>query len=210
MRYNPYIDAKRKMEVIKIKHDLGKGTKEIAEDMAITMQSVSYYKAKMGLTRPKLPAKNRIPVCIVCRRNTLSDVLPHVCNDPACVAIFLKTMECANSITARYDDDSRPTPVDSDTKIAIDIQRRLLFSAPEGAKVCMLHGVTRLLSSLADHILFHKYHQYTNGPRGRPPKTLWKDMNEYRLYKMHQKDKKYAQRDMYSERPNPRRPRFAR
>lgn len=207
MKFTPYEDSKRKMEVIRIKHDLGESTKQIAEELGTSPQVVSYYKAKMGLTRSRLPSKGRIPICIICRKNTLSDVLPHVCNDPACVSIFLKTLECANSVMAKYDHYSRPVQVDSETKIALDIQRRMSFRAPDGAKVCMLHGVTRLLSSLSDHILFHKYHQYIN--KGRPPKTLWKDEDEYRCYKMLQKDRKRSRTDLFSERPNPERMPYA-
>jgi predicted transcriptional regulator len=206
MKYVPYEDAARKKEVISRKHYLGLGTKQIAEEMGISQQEVSYYKAKLGIVRHRDATRNKIPMCVVCHKNPVSDSTPHVCNNKVCLMMFLEVMECEQGITARVGKEQTLTKVDSLTKVAVDIQKHFMYVLPDEAKVCVLF-YTKLFPSLAIHIRYHAYHHAPDTYKlKRSPFMLWKDEGEYKLYQMAMKEKEFIRRNKWSEDLQNRRP----
>lgn len=206
MAYIPYIDARKKMETISHRAYLGESNKEIAKAMGISTTQVSYYLKRLGVSRPKLPRRDRVPLCVVCRTRPVSDSIPHVCSDRACISTFLDTVECSNRLMTYV--DGRMIPVDSDTKVACDIAGKTLFPLPKGVKVCVANDVTRVFSSLADHIRYHAY--ILLGKPRRPPVPLWVNESELRIYRQATRDLEQRRRNTYSEHPQPERLREAR
>jgi hypothetical protein len=203
MKFNPYEDAKKKLEVVQVKYDLGKSNSQIAEEMGISRASVSYYLKKLGVSRTRVVQKDgkACKVCIVCFMKPPADALQLVCTSPICLNTFMQTMLCEHSITARFSTDNWPVPVDSATKIALDIQKYLSFRAPEDARVCVLHSVTKLLASLADHIRFHAYHLVWkhSSKKRRPPAVLWRDDEEQKRQKLRKEEEDFLRRNENSE-----------
>jgi len=211
MAYFPYVDSRRKAEVIAVKFDLGKTNKEIAREMKLAPTQVSYYLKKQGRSRPRMPAKERAKVCIVCRkRPVMGAICSYVCDHADCIAVFLSTMECYRKITTKVGLEGKKILTDQETKIALEIQKKASFPIPPEAQVCMWNDVTKLFASVADHIRFHACKQYYYPKPRRPPTILWVNEEELRLYRMREREVAYARRNENSETPQPRRLRWAR
>jgi len=201
MKYVPYEDSRRKNEYIMHGTYLGKTTRQLAEEMETSQQDVSYYKRKLGLSRPRLPSRKGIPLCVVCRQRPVSDSIPRVCGDSACLGIYLDTVQCANSLMAMI--GGKMVRASTEEKIAIDIQPFLIFNPPKEARVCILGGVTRLLYSLADHIKYHGF-CLLHKPK-KPPVAIWVNESEKRLHDTLVRTAKRSKTNLNSEDLQPER-----
>jgi len=68
MRYNPYEDSKRLEQQILVNDELGLKPSQTAKNLGVSRQRVAYFLAKHGRSRPKLPKRGSIPMCVVCRK----------------------------------------------------------------------------------------------------------------------------------------------
>lgn len=199
-KYLPYVDCKKKMENIRMKHDLGKTPAEIAEELGISRAQVSYYLHKMGLSRPKSDPKGKVPMCIVCKKNPASSTLRYVCGEYECTSVLMSAAACSESILAYV--DGHLTKVDSMGKIYYDIRHRTDTRFPMTSEVCVADGVTRVYASVRDHILYHAYKR--DGKR-RPPTMLWRDQDKWHMFRERRREEEWSRRNMNSEHPQPRR-----
>ena len=207
MKFNPYEDSKRLEQQILVNDDLGRKPSETAKNLGVSPQRVSYFLAKHGRSRPKIPKRGSIPMCVVCRNKPAVPMFVHICSDPGCVFIFNHTAACTGSIMGNL--NGKITRLSSDEKMLLEIMpaaRGEGIHFPKTAEVCMLNDVTKVLSSVADHIRYHAYlmYEYAGTKRPKPPAILWRNKSEQEAYKIRQRDIDFARRNANSEQPQPR------